>query len=193
MMPVIRLNDAAFVDLKMISTWMGTKTPSETINALVREKMDALDLERDVDDDTISKDNGDGDLVFEKAPGLSFTRILATSVNNCEPEKLNWAGLLVKIISIVKAKGLSGEKLVTELQIPAKVSEYTMDGYKFNPELGISIQGQSAPDAWKEVNRLADKFHIPVEVRFQWRDNEKAQHPGKIGLIRAGLTEVNKQ
>jgi hypothetical protein len=61
-----------------------------------------------------------------------------------------------------------------------------MDGYKFYPELGISVQGQSAMDAWKEVSRLAQKFRIPVEVRFQWRDNDKAQHPGKVGVIRAG-------
>jgi hypothetical protein len=60
-----------------------------------------------------------------------------------------------------------------------------MDGYKLQPELGISIQGQSAMDAWKEVSRLAQKHRIPVEVRFQWRDNEKAQYPGKIGVIRA--------
>lgn len=147
--------------------------------------MEALDLERDINDGTLINDNPDGDLVFEKAPGLSFTRILSASVDNGKPEKINWAGLLMKVIGVVKAKGPSGEKLVTELQIPAHVSEYTMDGYKFQPELGISVQGQSAMDAWKEISRLAKKFRIPVEVRFQWRDNKKAQHPGKIGLIRA--------
>jgi hypothetical protein len=186
MMPVIRLNDATFVDLKTISTWMGTMTPSETIDAIVREKMAALDLERDIEIEALGNDNAEGDLVFEKAPGLSFTRILSASVDSGKPEKINWAGLLMKVIGAVKAKGLSGEKLVTELQIPAKVSEYTMDGYKYQPELGISIQGQSAMDAWKESSRLAQKYHIPVEVRFQWRENEKAQHPGKVGVIRAG-------
>ncbi|TIL65361.1 MAG: hypothetical protein E5Y77_22410 [Mesorhizobium sp.] len=48
------------------------------------------------------------------------------------------------------------------------------------------LQGQSATDAWKEVDRLARKFGIPVGVRFQWRESPKAQHPGKIGLIRSG-------
>ncbi len=186
MMPVIRLNDATFVDLKTISTWMGTMTPSETIDAIVREKMDALDLERDIEIEALGNDNAEGDLVFEKAPGLSFTRILSASVDSGKSEKINWAGLLMKVIGAVKAKGLSGEKLVTELQIPAKASEYELDGYKYQPELGISIQGQSAMDAWKESSRLAQKYHIPVEVRFQWRDNEKAQHPGKVGVIRAG-------
>ena len=128
----------------------------------------------------------EGDLSFEEDPGLSFTRILSDSVNDSKPQKENWAGLLVKVIGVVKAKRFSGEKLVNELQVPARASEYTMDGYKFFPDLGISVQGQSATDAWKDVSRLADRFRIPVEVRFQWRDNQKAQHPGKIGVIRAG-------
>lgn len=188
MMPVARLNDATFADLKVIATWMGTSTPSETIDALVREKMDALDLERDVSDAAATHAvDADGDLVFEKAPGLTFTRILSARVNNAKAEKVNWAGSLIAVIAAVKAKGFDGEKLVTALQVPAKATAYTAEGYKFYADLGISVQGQSAQDAWKEVSRLAGKFGIPVEVRFQWRENPKAQHPGKIGVIRAGL------
>ncbi|MCB1864087.1 MAG: hypothetical protein KDG50_01540 [Chromatiales bacterium] len=185
-MPVIRINDATFVDLKAISTWLGTDTPSETVDVLVRSKMKDLGMERDIENAVAHKGPDDEALVFEKAPGLSFTRILSASINGRQPEKVNWAGLLLDVIGIVKAKGLSGDKLVHELQVPAKQREYAMDGYKFMPELGISIQGQSAADAWKEVSRLANKFGIPVEVRFQWRENEKAQHPGKIGVIHAG-------
>jgi hypothetical protein len=186
MMPVTRINDATFADLKVIATWLGTGTPSETIDALVREKMDALDLERDVDDATTVGLDSDGDLVFETTPGLTFTRVLSARVDSAKAEKMNWASLLVSVIAAVKTKGLVGEKLVTELQVPAKPVSYDEEGYKFYAELGISVQGQSAQDAWKEVRRLADKFAIPVEVRFQWRENPKAQHPGKIGVIRAG-------
>ena len=187
MMPVTRLTDATFADLKVIATWIGTGTPSETIDALVREKMDALDLERDVSDAAASSAaDAEGDLVFEKAPGLTFTRVLSARVNNAKAEKVNWSGLLIAVIGAVKAKGFSGEKLVTALQVPAKAQAYGDEGYKFYEDLGISVQGQSAQDAWKEVSRLADKFSIPVEVRFQWRENPKAQYPGQIGVIRAG-------
>jgi hypothetical protein len=34
-MPVLRISDAAFIDLKSLSAWMGTKTPGETIDRLV--------------------------------------------------------------------------------------------------------------------------------------------------------------
>lgn len=186
MMPVVRLNDATFVDLKSISTWLGTRTPSETIDSLVQEKMKMLDLERDMEEDSVVINPAGDRLVFGKTPGLSFTRILSASVNNQKIEKINWAGLLLKVVGLVKAQGLTREQLVHELQIPTRASNYTRDGYKFQPELGISIQGQSAPDAWKEVSRLAQKYRIPVEVHFQWRENNKAQHPGRVGIIRAG-------
>lgn len=186
-MPVIRLNDAIFYDLRTLATWLGTKTPSDTINQLVREKMDQLDLERDIDESHLSESGRADDLVFDRAPSLTFTRILSAVLDREEPHKTNWAGLLIAMIAAVKEKkGLSVERLLLVLEVPAKKEEYTEDGYRFYPHLGISVQGQSAIDSWKEVSRLADKYQIPVKVRFQWRDNEKALHPGKIGIIRAG-------
>ena len=51
MTPVIRVSDATFSELQTISTWLGAKTPSETIARLVREKLDELGLERDTADE----------------------------------------------------------------------------------------------------------------------------------------------
>ncbi|QDI78112.1 hypothetical protein R2C4_15915 [Leisingera aquaemixtae] len=74
--------------------------------------------------------------------------------------------------------------MVRELNINSKDREYEDQGYKFIPELGISVQGQSAPDAWREAARLAKKWNIEVWVDFVWRDNAKARHPGEHGLMR---------
>lgn len=181
-MPVIRLSDATFVDLKSIATWLGTGTPSETIDQLVRDKMLALSLERDDDPGTTSTESES--LVFEKTPGLSFTKVTSARIDGRELPKANWAGILLSVIGAVKAKGLSAEKLVSELEVPSRVSGYEQDGYKYHPELGISVQGQSAPDAWKEASRLAKRHCIALEVTFRWRDNDKAQYPGKTGILR---------
>lgn len=186
MMPVVRLNDATFVDLKSISTWIGTSTPSETIVQLVREKMETLDLERDVEPGPGEQEASEGHMTFDKAPGLSFTKLLSAKIDGTVLRKPNWAGLLLAAIGVLKAKGISGQQLVSELQVPAKSYEYVQDGFRFHADLGISVQGQSAQDAWKEVSRIAEKHHIPVEVTFQWRENEKAQHPGRTGVLRAG-------
>ena len=44
MMPVVRINDATFADLNSMATWFGTKTPSETIDRIVREAMEQLGM-----------------------------------------------------------------------------------------------------------------------------------------------------
>lgn len=193
MMPVIRINDATFVDLKSVSTWLGTETPSQAIDRLVREKMEQLGLERDnapeesMPRDASSTASNEGDMEFRSAPGLSFTRVLDASVGGQTLTKANWSGVLLNVITATKKKnGLDAQTLSHELQIPAKPYEYGSEGYKYQSELGISIQGQSAQDAWKEIQRLADKHHVAVEVRFQWRENDKAQYPGRIGVLRAG-------
>ncbi len=185
MMPVIRLNDATFAELRTISTWLNTETPSETVDRLVREKMEHLGLERDSGPEP-STCAGNDKVNYDKAPGLAFTRLLLAKIGGMPATKNNWAGLLIDMIAAVKTKGLSGEKLIAELQIPAKQIAYSDEGYKYYPALGISVQGQAAQDAWKEIDRLARKWTIPVEVEFQWRQNEKAQHPGRTGILRSG-------
>ena len=90
---------------------------------------------------------------------------------------MNWAHLLLATITAIKAKGLSGAKLVSELQVPAKTAQYSNEGYKYYPELGISVQGQAAQDAWKEIERIATKWSIPVEAQFQWRQNKPSICP----------------
>jgi len=39
---------------------------------------------------------------------------------------------------------------------------------------------------WKEVERLARKWRVPVTVECWWRQNPKAQYPGKTGMLRSG-------
>jgi hypothetical protein len=186
MMPVVRINDATFADLKSIATWFGTKTPSETIDRIVREAMEQLGMERDDEPEEVATTTSDGAIQFDTAPGLAFTKPLAASINGKSLHSPRWSAILLTMIAQVKAKGFEGDKLVRELTIPAKAVQYEEEGFKYHPGLGISVQGQSASDCWKEVERLAKKWHIPVAVEFWWRQNPKAQYPGKTGMLRSG-------
>jgi hypothetical protein len=186
MMPVVRINDATFADLKSISTWFGTKTPSETIDRIVREAMEQLGMERDDEPQEVATATSEGTIQFDTAPGLAFTKPLAASINGKSLHSPRWSAILLTMIAEVKAKGFNGDKLVRELGIPAKAEQYEEEGFKYHPDLGISVQGQSAPDCWKEVERLAKKRHIPVTVEFRWKQNPKAQYPGKTGTLQSG-------
>ncbi|WP_419693576.1 T4SS efffector SepA family protein [Mesorhizobium muleiense] len=186
MMPVIRINDATFSGLKSISTWFGTKTPTETIDRIVREAMEQLGLERDDEPQETVVANGPA-MHFDAAPGLTFTKPLKVTINGKNVPNPRWASILLTMIRQVKAKGgLDGAKLARDLGVPAKAERFEDEGFKYHADLGISIQGQSASDAWKEVDRLAKKWRIPVSVEFWWRQNSKAQYPGKTGILRSG-------
>jgi hypothetical protein len=186
MMPVVRINDATFADLSTLKTWFGTKTPSETIDRIVREAMEQLGMERDDEPGEAAPASSDGAMQFATAPGLAFTKPLAASINGKALHSPRWSAILLAMIAQVKAKGFEGERLVRELAIPAKAEQYEDEGFKYHPDLGISVQGQSASDAWKEVDRLAKKWRIPVTVEFWWRQNPKALYPGKTGVMRSG-------
>jgi hypothetical protein len=186
MMPVIRVNDATFADLSALKTWFGSKTPSDTIDRIVQEAMDQLGIERDKEpEDTITITN-EGAMEFDSAPGLSFTKPLSASVGGKRILNPRWSSILISMITEVMTKGYEGKKLVSQLQVPARAERYEDDGFKYYPDLGISVQGQSASDAWKEIDRLANAFGVRVKVEFWWRRNPKAQFPGKTGILTAG-------
>jgi len=188
MMPVVRINDATFADLSTLKTWFGTKSPSETIDHVVREAMEQLGIERDDEGEQVKGEQTDSALVFDTAPSLTFTKPVRATIDGQPIQNPNWASILLGVIAHLKAKGFEGDKLVRELGVPARVSIYEDEGYRYFQELGISVQGQSAADAWKEVDRLAKKWRIPVVVEFVWRQNPKAQHPGKTGVLRSGIS-----
>lgn len=185
-MPVIRISDATFANLGVINTWAGAKTPGETIDRLVREEMERLGIERDDEPRDSEAQSSAGATAHENMPGLTFTKLLKAEIDGRPMPRPNWSALLLAMIGVVKARGLDGDRLVSELAIPAKTERYADEGFKYHPELGLSVQGQSAADCWKEVDRLARQWRIPVRVEFRWRANPKAQHPGKVGKLRSG-------
>ncbi|PRY91026.1 T4SS efffector SepA family protein [Donghicola tyrosinivorans] len=193
-MPVVRISDATFVDLKSIATWLDVETPALTIEQLVRDKMAQLGLERDDPHEIIMPSGAscasldESIIEFKTAPGLTFARVRAASVDGCWLEKTNWSVVLLQVISaVMKKHKMDANSLARELQVPSKPYEFNEEGYKYYSHLGLSIQGQSAPDAWREIERLAQKHRVAVEVRFQWSENDKAQYPGKVGMLRAGI------
>ena len=186
MMPVLRVNDATFSNLSTLKTWFGTKTPSETIDRIVQEVMEQLGMERDDEPEAAAEGADDGAMEFKTAPGLAFTKPLTASINGKTIRGPRWSSILLTMIAAVKDKGLHGEELSNEIAIPTMVEPYDEEGFRYHADLGLSVQGQSAADAWKEIDRLANKWNIPVKVEFWWRQNSKAQYPGRTGVLRSG-------
>ena len=60
---------------------------------------------------------------------------------------------------------------------------YSDEGYRYVPEIGVSIQGVDAGHAWEYSLRLAIHLKVPVKAEIEWRHNDKAAHPGERGVM----------
>lgn len=189
-MPVVRINDATFAHISTLKTWFGTETPGETIDCIVRVAMKHLDIEPSDEVTDAVASTTDGSLIFNAAPSLEFTKPVTATVKGKQIQNPNWASIRRAIFSQIQRKGCRGEKLLQELGRRFKSGNHQAPGYTYSPELDISIPGLSAPDAWKEIDRLAKKWRIPVEVTFEWDEDPKAKHPGEKGVIRSGGFQV---
>ena len=194
----IRLNDVTFTHLKTLSLWYGTQTPTDTINFLIHKAMESLDLEVTENPELESDDSKDDIFPLTHAAGkasdggkerliptpnepeVTFTRVIGAKVNGNLIHRCNWNRLLIAVIKEVKSKGFTPGEMVQELNIRSIEGVHNDSGFKHLPEVGISAQGQSANDSWREVSRLAKKYGIDVHVRVEWHNKQGAQNPGKV-------------
>jgi len=95
----------------------------------------------------------------------------------------NWNDLL-RVAHIHAFKDVrSFEELHKMTRAQIRKGSYSNEGYKFVPEIGISIQGVDADHAWPYALRLAIHLKVPVKAEIEWRNNDKAAHPGERGVI----------
>jgi hypothetical protein len=73
--------------------------------------------------------------------------------------------------------------LVRELAIPAKAEQYEEEGFKYHPDLGISVRRQSASDCWKEVERLGQEVAHPGHCRVLAAAEPEGAIPRQDGHI----------
>jgi len=62
-------------------------------------------------------------------------------------------------------------------------SEEAKKGYRYVPEIGISIQNVDAGHAWSNTLRLARQLHVEVGVDFEWMQKSEAAFPGEKGQL----------
>ena len=86
-----------------------------------------------------------------------------------------------RALFVLEARSFHELRKVTRAQI--RKGSYSNEGYKFVPEIGISIQGVDADHAWEYSLRLAIHVKVPVKAEIEWRNNDKAAHPGERGVM----------
>ena len=118
-------------------------------------------------------------------PDLTHTKVLSVELAGTPLAKTNWHGLLFEIIRRARDR-LSGQddarRLIIVKFVHGKKEE---EGYRFIPEVGLSVQGQDANSAWRGAYHIAQQLGIAVDVEFLWRVKEGAAFPGETGRLSA--------
>lgn len=95
----------------------------------------------------------------------------------------NWNDLVrvAHIAAFNKAGSFDELRNATHAQI--RNGSHSDSGYRYLPEIGISVQGVDANHAWTYSIRLAQYLNSPIRATVEWRHNEKAAHPGERGIL----------
>jgi hypothetical protein len=117
-----------------------------------------------------------------KNPGdLRFTRIIQGRIGI--EEASGWNDLVKAGVRIAQSKGFSFQELQQKLTINMKPEPFNQDGYRWDPQLKVSIQGFDAKKASENLYRLAKLMNEELNIRLYWREEPDAAHPGEEGVI----------
>lgn len=123
--------------------------------------------------------------VFDPAAPPNLLHATVKFVKFCgkvlQPDETYWNPLMHVVIRMAAKTGVPLEDLSNDVLVNNVVGRKEVDGYKFLPDVGLSVQGQDANGAWRAIYHLANKFKFPLEVTFMWKHNSKATFPGVMG------------
>jgi hypothetical protein len=116
-------------------------------------------------------------------PDLTHTKVTFASVGSKSLDSPTWNALLDELVRLAKRQ-LGDFSAVRKVSLVNLVQgEKVDDGYHFLADIGISVQGQSANDAWRGIAQIARAIDRRVQVHFFWRSKEKALRPGEGGCF----------
>lgn len=118
-------------------------------------------------------------------PDLRHTRILSARFGGRTADGWNelvhvaHTEALVCLGSVDSLRGATKSNFV----VGRASQEQMKKGYRYVPQIDISIQNVDAEHAWSNVLRLAKHLGVPVAVDFEWMPKADAARPGEKGCL----------
>lgn len=131
----------------------------------------------------------DGTMEFDPAnpPPLGFTTCTQIIIAGDQLSRGDtyWNTMMYQMIRTVKkTTGFDAQTIYSMLSIAnAEVGQKEDNGYKFLPDVGLSVQGQDSNAAFRQTYQLAMFSGIKFSVLFNWQNNEKAVYPNRRGYM----------
>ncbi|MGZ8363169.1 MAG: T4SS efffector SepA family protein [Caulobacteraceae bacterium] len=188
MTQTINIEDATVARLQKIAVPL-----ADTFDSVINRVLDAYDAAKTAADQPskvagLSASIESGVMKFDAAqpPQLKFTTPTHITVDGKQlPKQITyWNNLLQEVIQAAHKKGHDAAAIKAMMVVAnAAVGKKENAGYKYMPEVGLSIQGAEANAAFKEARNLATKNGIKFTVAFEWQNNERAAYPNRQGYI----------
>jgi len=152
----------------------------DTYDTVVNRALDALDAEKEKAKST----TGESVLNPASPPNLAHTTVKSVVLNGkiFPAGETYWNALMLAVIR--DAKQLLSTKQVSDLILCNHfIGKKESNGYKYLDDVGVSVQGQDANNAWRTTYNVLKAIKVPAEVTFVWQDKPKAVAPGSAGKL----------
>lgn len=188
-MPTVEISEATNARLQAIA--IPLTDSYETVIARLMDHWDATksNQPRVIKPGEPIKTLEDGTMEFDPAnpPLLSFTNCTQIVISGDQLSKgeTYWNTMMYQMIRTVKKqKNFDAETIYSMLAIAnAEIGKKEENGYKFLPDVGLSVQGQDSNAAFRQAYQLAVLNGIKFTVFFSWQNNEKAAFPNQRGYM----------
>lgn len=179
----LELSDATFNRLQRLAVPLVDTTESVIVKLADFWEKHRVPIANTVPDPTLEPITQLQAFDAKSPPNLKHTKLLSAKVGGTAIRP-TWNGLLFTLIRRVpKQRVASIEEARRVIIVNFVAAKKEDEGYTFVPELGISVQGQDANDAWKGASHIARQLGIHVEVDFLWRMKEGSAFPGVTGHL----------
>jgi hypothetical protein len=160
----------------------------DTVDTVVNRLLDAYEGRQSADDndaDVVTDGNIRDFSGQTPVPSLTHTKVLSVEFNRVKfaRAETTWNSLLNEAIRFARKSTKSDDefkRLVTVNWCKGKKED---EGYRYLPDVNLSVQGQDANAAWRSALHIAKQSGCPIEVVFTWRMKEGAAHPGVTGKL----------
>jgi hypothetical protein len=123
----------------------------------------------------------------DSPPDLTFTKVRSAKLDGTPlANGTNWANILRWAVRKAKNHAKTEDDLRRLIIVNFVAGKKEDEGFKYLPEVNLSVQGQDTNAAWRGINHIAQQLKLPIDVVFVWRHKEKAAFPGETGRLVVG-------
>jgi hypothetical protein len=181
-MPTITVSDATFAELKSIAEPF-VDTPESLMATLIHAEVERRRTALNGNGQVPSSGENKRRLDPDSHENLKHTRVISATVDGQPLHRPKWNSLHEHLHRVAHGRVGSFEALVESSDANLRQGRFEENGYKYVPDLDLSIQGVDSNLAWNHSLLLARSMNVPITVTVEWRNKDGAAYPGEQGVL----------